>query len=211
MQNKRQFSWRNTRDPFKILIAELLLRKTTARQVESVYSEFLEKFPNPKSLASATSSSIENEIERLGIQHQRAVLLKRLSQIIVEEFHGGMPASEEDLKSLPGVGQYGANAVLNLAYGKKVPLVDVNVLRVINRVFGIKSSKKRARNDPEMWNFAKKLLPRKNTRDHNLAMLDFASAICVSRGPKCRQCFATPYCVYYVDLLQARRNQTHAQ
>jgi len=192
--NKQNFPWRRERDPYRILIAEILLRKTTAKQVASVYEELLSLFPNPKSLAEASVEELERVLRPLGIYKVRARLLKRLGEVLIERFSGRVPKEPSDLLLLPGISKYIANAVLCFAYGEKVPLVDTNIVRIFQRVFALKSRKKRARNDPYFWEFVQEILPERNVRSFNLALIDFAHKICRAKRPLCSSCIMRDIC-----------------
>jgi len=186
--NKRDFPWRTTRDPYRVLIAEVLLRKTTVAQVVKLYEKFIEKYPNPKALAEASREQLEQLLRPLGMEHRRAELLVRLGRAVVERHGGAVPCSAEDLMKLPGVGRYAANAVLCLACGADEPMVDANAVRLLQRFFGLKTSRTRARDDPELWRFAGSLIPRGMGREFNLAVIDFAGVVCTARSPKCGAC-----------------------
>ena len=197
-KNKRDFPWRHTKDPYSILIAEMLLRKTTAKQVEKIYVQFLTKYPDPNSLADADKKNdLEELLKPLGMEHKRAELLKRFGLYIIEKYNGEIPMELEKLLELPGVGMYAANAVLSFTCSKDVPLLDTNFIRVINRVFGIKSQKSRARDDKKIWEFAKTLIPQSNSKNFNLAILDFAALVCRVNKPKCSECPIRNICFYY--------------
>ncbi|MEM2100223.1 MAG: hypothetical protein QXP45_02670 [Thermoproteota archaeon] len=107
-----------------------------------------------------------------------------------------VPRDRDALIKLPGVGPYSANGILCLAYGEQLPLVDTNVIRVMERVFKIKSEKARARTDPMVWSFVEKLIPDGKAREFNLAVLDFANSICVPKVPKCPICPVRDICLY---------------
>ena len=186
--NKRDFPWRRTTDPYKILITEMLLRKTTARQVSGIFDKFFAKFPDANTLAEARDGEIEAIIRPLGMEHKRVVLLKKLANELSKRHMGTVPANSEDLRRLPGVGPYVANAVLCFAYGKDAPLVDVNAIRVFQRVFGYKSQKRRAKDDTALWNFVAETIPPGRARDFNFAIIDFAHEICTPKKPKCALC-----------------------
>ena len=177
-------------------MAELLLRKTTAKQVQQVFDKFIELFPNAVTLKNSDTRSIKHVIRSLGMEHIRAPLLKKIATMLVEKYGGRVPSSESELKALPGVGQYTANAVLNLAYGHELPLVDTNAIRVATRVFGFAPRKKRARDDKVIWLEFQKMLPKGNVREFNLGLIDFASKVCLPRKPECPSCFAFTYCNY---------------
>ena len=195
-KNACRFPWRETKDPYKILLAEILLRKTTRNQVKEIFEKLLERYPTLEKLAFAEVKELEGFIKPLGMQKKRARLLKKLAKCIVENYGGSVPEDRHELLKLPGVGVYSANAVLCLAYGKQVPLVDTNVIRVVERVFQIKSEKARARTDPMVWSFVEKLIPKGRAREFNLALLDFANLVCTSRLPRCSICPLREICLH---------------
>ncbi len=182
------FPWRQTKDPYKILVAEILLRKTTRAQVVQVFAHFLKTFPNVESLSIARISAIRNLIRPLGLENVRASSLARLAKRIVNKHRGNVPTSRVQLLQLPGVGPYIANAVMCMAYGKDEPLVDTNSIRVIVRVFSVKSERSRPRDDPTLWKIASELLPAGRAREYNLSLLDLARSVCLPRRPKCFEC-----------------------
>jgi len=190
--------WRRTSDPWAVLVAAFLLRKTTSKQVLRVYSRFLEKFPTPEAVLKADEAEIRELIRPLGIEHQRARHLKEVARAVVKNYGGKVPCSKEELKKLPGVGEYIASEVLLVAYGQPEPLLDRNMIRVLERVFSIRSSKKRPHTDPELWRFAKMLVPRdpRLAKEFNYGVLDFARQVCLARRPKCSLCILRSLCAY---------------
>lgn len=197
LTNNASFPWREEKDPYKILVSEILLRKTTRKQVKEIFPHFFQVYPSFSALADAHLVEIDEVIHPLGMEHRRARLLKELASQIVSECGGAVPTTEEDLLALPGVGRYVANAVLCFAGGKDAPLVDTNVIRVIQRVFSFKAKRKRVRSDPEVWEFVSSLIPLGKGKEFNLAILDFAAAVCTSRSPKCGSCPNNTMCDYY--------------
>jgi len=187
-QNKRNFQWREKENPYEVLIAEILLRKTDASKVTKVYDVFLKKYPDPERLATAPLKEIEDVLKPIGLYKRRAKELKCLAKILIDKYDGKVPDSKEELEKLPGVGEYIANAVLCFAYGKSVPIVDTNLIRILDRVFGVRSTKSRPRMDKELWQFAEKILPKKEAKNFNLAILDFAALVCTAKKPKCQNC-----------------------
>ncbi|MEM2057665.1 MAG: hypothetical protein QXO76_05400 [Thermoproteota archaeon] len=194
--NKRDFPWRRTNNPYVILVSEMLLRKTTAKQVNAIFEKFFTKFPNIKMLAEADEEEIEELIKPLGMEHKRAVLLKKLANELLKNHGGAIPASQDDLLKLPGVGRYSANAVLCFAYGKDAPLVDVNAIRVFQRVFSVKSQKRRIKDDTTFWEFVAETIPKGKAREFNLAIIDFAHEVCKPKKPKCAICPLRVICMF---------------
>lgn len=193
--HKKKFGWRETQDPYKILISEILLHKTDSKKVEKVYPAFIGKFPTIYHLYRAVPEEINNLIKDIGLFY-RGKRLKKIAEQIVSSFEGNIPSRKEDLISLYGVGDYISNAVLCFAFKKKVPIVDTNIIRIYDRVFEIKSSKSRPRADKKIWDFAKKALPENNYVEYNYSLLDFASEICKAKKPLCGVCSVKDICEY---------------
>lgn len=199
-QNKRDYLfWRNTKNPYYILVSEMMLQKTTVKQVQNLVHKFIERFPTPKHLAEASIEEIKNIITPLGIEHRRAVRFKNWAGIINEKYSGQIPDSEKALTSLPGVGKYMANSVLCLAFNREVPLLDTNIIRILERVFDIKSRKARARTDKKYWDFVRRITPPGKSRDVNLALLDYGALVCTAKKPKCLTCSVTDICTAYKE------------
>jgi len=198
----KHLPWRKTHDPWAILVAAFLLRKTTTIQVVKIYEEFLRRYPKPKALLSASEEEIKKLIRPLGIEHQRARHLKDLAEYIEKKFGGKIPCVKDKLKELPGVGDYIASEVLLGACSKPEPLLDRNMIRIIERVFGVKSSKKRPHTDPKMWAFARMLVPKdpNEAKVFNYGILDFARKACTTRKPRCSECPIRDICNYYAEI-----------
>ncbi len=198
-ENKRIFSWRETKNPFHILIAEIMLQKTDVNKVSEVYDKFIKKYHTPQALVSAELDDLRKELVLLGI-HKRAERLKKIAEKIVIEYGGEVPSKKEELLKLPGVGEYIANAILCFAFNKDVPIVDTNVIRLFERVFGIKSSKTRPRNDRKIWEFASQLVPKGRCKEYNQALLDLAAIFCKSKNPHSVICPENMICCYYLEM-----------
>lgn len=204
LQNARQFPWRQRDDPYGIVVAELLLRKTTATQAANVYAAFVTAYPTWDALACAEVDDLKDLLRSLGIL-DRARLLRQLAIQVVNELGGRLPADAQLLLRLPGVGPYTANAVLAFAYGKDVALVDSNVIRVLGRVFGWRSQKQRPHQDHYLWARAQSLIPRSGSRAYHFALLDFAALVCKARAPQCPECPLAQDCQYQLSTAELKR------
>ncbi len=204
-KNKRNFSWRRSKKPYKVLISEMLLRKTTAKQVQESYSEFIKKYPDPKVLSNADENELSKCLKPLGIEYKRAELFLKFGKVITKDFREKVPDTEKELLKLPGVGQYATNAVLSFSHNENVPMVDTNFIRFIERVFGLKSRKSRARNDKEIWEFASTLIPEGRSRDFNLAVIDFGAILCKAKNPDCDICPLIKYCVFQRNIITEKK------
>ncbi|MDP2886966.1 MAG: A/G-specific adenine glycosylase [Ignavibacteria bacterium] len=185
-KNGRPLSWRYEKDPYRILVSEVMLQQTQVARVSTKYPEFLKKFPTLDRLARARTSDVIRIWRGLGYNN-RALRLQKLSKIVVQDFGGKLPENIEDLQSLPGIGRYTAHAVACFAFGQRVPVVDTN----INRVLGRLSPQRRklpTLQATEMWALAEYHLPRTNTHNWNQALMDLGAAICIAAIPRCELC-----------------------
>lgn len=199
---RRSFSWRRRRGAYETLVAEMLLRKTDAAKVAAVYDGFLAAYPTPRRLALADEEQLREELRDLGIA-DRARLLRLTAEQICARHGGRVPGTLPDLMRLPGVGRYSANAVLCFARGQRAPLVDTNVIRVLERVFSISSPKPRPHEDLALWERAAELVPEEGAASYNRALLDFAAKVCTARSPRCEQCPLHTICDYGARVLPA--------
>lgn len=209
--NRREFPWRKTHDPYRVLVAEIFLRKTQAKQVSSIYRRFLREFATPQRLAESNARQLRTVVWSLGLP-ARVGELKKLGEMLTTQYDGRVPRNERDLMSLPGVGRYVARAVMTFAYGRRCVAVDANVIRLIGRYFGITSKKSRAREDPALWRFCDALMPTRGPRDFNWALFDFAAMVCTPRKPRCQACPLSSNCIWFKDFerslesIEARAN-----
>jgi A/G-specific adenine glycosylase len=192
----RQFSWRKEGlEPYHILIAEMMLQKTRAEMVERVYRDFLGKYPNPQTLAVATVEEIASCLKPLGLYNRRARWMKVISETLVSRYQGKLPKEKKDLMDLPGIGAYIVHAILCFAYDKPVPLVDVNVARVLGRVASIEVSGDLRRNR-KLHKVAAELVPKKKFKEFNWALVDLGALVCTSKNPKHHDCPIASFCKF---------------
>lgn len=184
--NKRKYPWRETTDPFRILIAEVMLRRTKADQVKPVYERLFTEYPDVDALAEAEDGQLEEILYPLGLKW-RTPAFGLIARDIKQKYQCKVPDERQELNNLPGVGEYVAGAVLCLAYGKKEWIVDSNIVRVFRRYFGIKTSKE-GRRDKHVVEMAKQYASCRNPRNANLGLLDFAALVCTPRHPQCETC-----------------------
>lgn len=200
-EGRKHFFWRGRTDPYTILIAEILLKKTRAETAAPHIVRFLNKYPSVEDLARAPLRDVEEVLRPLGLYRQRAAHIKRLAEELVAKHSGKISDSYEELITLPGVGEYTANAVLCFAYGKNAPLVDTNTARIITRFFGVVPSASEARRSPEIWCIARGLasISSCNVREFWWGMIDLAALICTPRRPSCWLCPLHGRCRYYAS------------
>ncbi|MCS6803016.1 MAG: A/G-specific adenine glycosylase [Chloroflexota bacterium] len=183
----RDLPWRHTRDPYRILVAEVMLQQTQVDRVIPKYHDFLAAFPTLAALAAAPVAEVIRAWAGLGY-NRRAVSLQRAAQAAVERFGGALPDDVAALESLPGVGRYTAAAIACFAFRRRVPVVDTNIRRVLGRVAGLPDLTER-----EAWQVAEAALPA-DAWTWNQALMDLGATICAARGPRCLLCPALAMC-----------------
>ena len=196
--NRQQYVWRLNPNPYKVLIAEILLQRTPAERVNRFLPTFLRDFPDPQSVASASASKLRDVLRPMGLM-KRVSWIRNLMGRISELYDGKVPGEEDQLLALPGVGPYTARAVLSFGFEKRVPIVDVNVARVLSRVFERADAGRKPSEDSELWDFARGLLPEEDSVSYNEALLDLAKRVCKKR-PLCDICPLTGICDYYEEI-----------
>jgi A/G-specific adenine glycosylase len=192
----RDLPWRRTRDPYRILVSELMLQQTQVSRVLDYYARFLERFPTLESLASARPARVREAWEGLGY-YARARNLHRLArEVTAGATAPALPATPEDLVRLPGVGSYTAGAVASFAYERRAALVDTNVARVLARVFSPAIDPRTDRGRRHAWRIAERVLPRtgKSAWVHNQALMELGALICTARIRHCTRCPVAALC-----------------
>lgn len=166
--NKRDFPWRETNDPYKILCAEILLQKTNAEKVVPVYNKITSDYPDIKTLSEADTAIIKDIIRPLALL-KRADRLKEIAGVVINQFDGVIPESRKKLLKLPGIGDYTSNALISFAYEKNAGVLDTNTIRILARVFDVKSNKARPINDKNLQAELNNIVPENKSRDFNYA------------------------------------------
>ena len=192
--NLRDFEWRRGHaSPFRIFLAEMLLKRTTATAAATVYPVIVKKFPNVRTLAATRPSEIKEIIRPIGYP-QRAREMVTAANFVVENFGGRLPNDKDRLLEIPFVGDYTASAILSLAFGKPYAMVDSNVNRVISRALCGKGPVPHITKD--IRELAGRVLPAGRHREFNLAMLDIGGTVCLPRYPKCPICPLAKACKF---------------
>ena len=180
-KNLRDFPWRHSSTPFKVMVAEILLRRTTSSAVRRVYEDFVKAYPTLEALARANPSSVEARLRTLGYQKQRARIMTGVAKDLLEQY-GGIPLTLGELEAVDDIGPYTAGAILSLACHEPAPMVDSNVLRVFHRVTGQKL------NAETVSQGIVGLLTPENVRVTNLGLIDFGAVVCRYKNPRCQKC-----------------------
>ncbi|MEW5915538.1 MAG: hypothetical protein AB1762_04000 [Gemmatimonadota bacterium] len=193
----RALPWRDTRDPYRILVSELMLQQTQVSRVVQFYERFLERFPDMYALAAARPRMVREAWEGLGY-YARARNLHSLARTVTRERNTGtLPAEPNELLELPGVGPYTAHAVATFAYERRSAPVDTNVARVVARAFAPHLKLKRARDLTKLRELAHAILPRtgKAAWVHNQGLMELGALVCTARVARCNDCPVRSACL----------------
>lgn len=190
------FLWRRyDQDPYVVLIAEIFLQRTRREQVEKILFKFISKYPDLESLSEAPLTEIRECMKPLGLLW-RADNVKDMAVKVKEDFSGSIP-KDKDIYTLPGVGSYIGSMFLCIAHDKNTVPVDVNVARILNRVFDLGCDNNvRLSRRKLIRESAEKCAPVENRRDYNLGLVDFGSKICCSKRPLCEKCSLKNHCSF---------------
>lgn len=178
------------RDPYKVVVAELMLQQTQVDRVLPKYRAWMDQWPQIEDLAQATLAEVLIFWQGLGY-NRRARFLWLMAKEIVENRGGIWPTTEIELRALPGIGKYTARAVQSFALGQQVGVVDTNVKRILQRVFDFDANfdtKEKAKSELEYFTLADQILPLNQADPWNQALMDFGALICTARAPKCEVC-----------------------
>lgn len=198
-QRARPLPWRDDPTPYRILVSEFMLQQTQVDTVIPYYRRFLERFPTLEALASAPEDEVLKVWEGLGY-YRRARNLHRLAREVQTRWNGRLPDRVEELRELPGVGEYTAGAVASIAFGHPVPAVDGNVQRVVARLLNVDEPVDRAPGRSRVWEGAQRLAaaaPPGQAGDVNQALMELGALTCTARRPACPTCPLTPMCQAY--------------
>ena len=189
----RDLPWRRTRDPYRILVSEVMLQQTKVDRVLPKYDEWIGKFPTLQSLAAATARDATKAWYPLGY-NVRPKRLHAIAREVVANYDGQLPSDKATLRSFKGLGDYTVGAVQSFAFGQRAPIVDTNVARVLFRVFVGRGDPRSHATKRRLWDLSAGLLPRQQVFDFNQALMDLGAMVCVARRPRCEICPMKPIC-----------------
>jgi A/G-specific adenine glycosylase len=198
----RKLPWRGTRDPYRILVSEVMLQQTQVERVKGYYRRFVRRYPTFEDLAGASEPAVRESWDGLGY-YARARNLHTTARIVVAEHGGRLPADSKTIQRLPGIGRYTAGAVLSIAYGQHEPILDTNAARVLARVFAVRRAG-RAASQRRLWVLAARVTPPRSAGDFNQAIMDLGATVCVVRRPLCPSCPVRRQCATFAAGRAAR-------
>lgn len=183
----RDLPWRRSRDPYHIWVSEIMLQQTQVKTVIPYYQNWIKAYPTMEKLAAAPEAQVLKHWEGLGY-YSRARNLRKAAQQVVSEHGARVPETLDGILSLPGIGRYTAGAILSIAFGKKIPVLDGNVKRVLSRLFRMNENGTNRSSEEKLWQTAEKLLPARRVGDFNQAVMELGATICLPRQPDCSSC-----------------------
>lgn len=192
----RKLPWRSSRNSYRVWVSEMMLQQTQVNTVIPYFRAFMRRFPSVRALAEAPLEDVLSLWSGLGY-YRRARHLHEAAKIVCKKHSGQLPRSFDELLALPGIGRYSAGAILSIAYGLDFPVVDGNVIRVLSRIFALRSRVDSNVGKERLWNLAQSLLPPGQAGDFNQALMELGAMICTPRAPLCGQCPVQSQCRGY--------------
>lgn len=195
-RNSRDLPWRKTESPYKIWISEVVLQQTQVKQGLQHYLNFVERFPDVKTLSEASEDEVLLYWKGLGY-YSRALNLHKASQQVMEEFNGVFPNHYNDILKLKGVGKYTAAAISSICFNEKRPAIDGNFYRVLSRVFADDFDVSQSTAFQYFSELALQLMPDENPGEFNQAIMDLGAEVCKPKNPDCEHCPINEDCLAY--------------
>ena len=192
----RDLPWRGFHDAYRTWVSEAMLQQTRVETVLSYYDRFLTRFPTLPALAEAPEADVLKAWEGLGY-YSRARNLHNGAMDVMEQYGGVLPRDPEKLKKIRGIGPYTAGAIASIAYDVPVPAVDGNVIRVLSRIYGIRTDALQQDTRKHIGELAAALVPEERPGDHNQAVMDLGATVCVPGTPDCDACPLSSFCDAY--------------
>jgi A/G-specific adenine glycosylase len=195
-RNGRSLPWRETDDPYHILVSEIMLQQTQVDRVLPKYWEWLEKYPSFGALAATPEDEAVRTWYPLGY-NIRPRRLHAIAREAVDSYGGELPSDHATLLSFKGIGPYTAGAVRSFAFKQRAAILDTNVARVLFRIFVGRGDATGHRIKKHLWSLADVTMPHKRVFDFNQGLMDFGAMVCVARNPKCAGCPMSSICRSY--------------
>ena len=193
LRNKRELPWRNTKDPYRIWLSEIMLQQTRVAQGLPYYLKFAEAYPTVKDLAAAPESEVLKLWQGLGY-YSRARNLHATAKMVSNKMNGVFPNNHKDLLKLKGVGDYTASAIASICFNKPEAVVDGNVFRVLSRVFRISTPINSTAGQKEFKRLAQQLIDKDQPGTFNQAIMEFGARYCIPQNPDCENCIFKHQC-----------------
>ncbi|MCB1234192.1 MAG: A/G-specific adenine glycosylase [Verrucomicrobiae bacterium] len=192
---RHDLPWRQTADPYAILVSEIMLQQTQVATVleRGYFTRWLERFPDPAALAAAAEPEVLKCWEGLGY-YNRARNLQKAARALIEEHGGSFPGELDKIRALPGVGRYTAGAIASIAFGRAAAVVDGNVVRVFARLFDFREAVDTPAAQKRFWEWAERLVPENRPREYNAGLMELGQRVCLRTSPACLACPVADWC-----------------
>lgn len=189
----RDLPWRREVTPYRTWISEIMLQQTQVSKVIPYFERFLEAFPDLATLADAEEEAVLRIWEGLGY-YRRARQLHKAAKLIQHDHDGQIPTTPEKLQSLPGIGRYTARAILSIAFGRRLPILEANTVRLLSRLYAVDTDVQQAATQERLWQLAEQVLPARAIGSFNQALMELGSQVCYPRRPACGSCPVRQLC-----------------
>ena len=206
-KNGRSLPWRETSDPYHILVSEIMLQQTQVDRVLPKYREWLDRYPSFEALARAPERDVTETWRPLGY-NIRPKRLQAIAREAVANYGGKLPSDEATLLSFKGIGAYTAGAIRSFAFRERAAILDTNVARVLFRVFIGEGAPKSHATKKVLWTISAALVPHSRAFDFNQALMDFGATLCTARKPKCLICPMSTLCAAYPHNPEHEKRET---
>lgn len=200
-ENARDLPWRRDKDAYKIWVSEIMLQQTRVEAVKGYYQRWIERFPTPEVLAEASEQEVLQYWQGLGYYSRARNLLAGVREVCAA-YGGNVPNDPDLIKRLPGVGEYTAGAIASIAYNRRVPAVDGNVLRIFSRLFCLEGDITKQATKREIAALIRQHMPDQFPGDFNQALMDLGAMVCIPRNPRCQLCPLSNLCEGYLRDVQ---------
>ncbi|HWL09678.1 MAG TPA: A/G-specific adenine glycosylase [Planctomicrobium sp.] len=198
----RPLPWRESRDPYRIWISEIMLQQTTVKAVIPYYERFLSRFPTVQTLAAATEEEVLKHWEGLGY-YSRGRNIHRAAQMICTQYDESFPEAVDEIQKLPGIGRYTAGAISSFAFDRPAPIVEANTLRLYCRLLGYDGDPRSKGGQELLWEFATRIQPKDQAGLLNQALMELGSLVCTPASPNCENCPVQEWCAAFVESRQS--------
>jgi A/G-specific adenine glycosylase len=192
-RNRRELPWRESRDPYRVWVSEIMLQQTQVATVIPYFTRFVAAFPTAARLAAADEHEVLRLWEGLGY-YRRARQLHRAARVIAAEHAGAFPSELDDVAGLPGIGRYTAGAIVSIAYDRPAPILEANTVRLYSRLAGFAGDPTTAAARKALWSFAESIVPPRNCGEFNQALMELGSQVCTPKAPACDACPVRKLC-----------------
>jgi A/G-specific adenine glycosylase len=200
-KHARDLPWRQSRDPYRVWVSEIMLQQTQIATVRDYFTRFTKAFPNVQRLAAADETDVLRLWEGLGY-YRRARQLHAAAKHVVAQLDGTFPQEPHELQELPGIGRYTAGAIASIAFDKRAAILEANTIRLLSRLIAYRGEPASAAGQRTLWQVAEEILPKKDCAKFNQALMELGSLVCTPTQPKCDECPLATLCAANLAGLQ---------